>query len=135
MLKTTNAEFQWIQLWFSDQNNRPLEAENITKILRYYTSYWIDIIKVWYSAEPKYKKYVKGYGFLPFAGKFGDKFGKRLIDTTTKTGIGAGKTASKRLVQKTAEAIGDLIGNKIADKITSLGKTKSEEKENERQEI
>ena len=128
MLKTTNAEFQWIQLWFSDQNNRPFEAENITKILRYYTSYWIDIIKVWYSAEPKYKKYVKGYGFLPFAGKFGDKYGKRLIDTTTKTGIGAGKTASKRLVQKTAEAIGDLIGNKIADKITSLGKTKVKKK-------
>ena len=34
-------------------------------------------------------------------------------------------------VQKTD----DLIGNKIADKITSLGKTKSKEKEDERQEI
>ena len=28
-----------------------------------------------------------------------------------------------------------MIGNKIADKITSLGKTKSKEKEEERQEI
>ena len=28
-----------------------------------------------------------------------------------------------------------MIGNKIADKITSLGKTKSKEKEDERQEI
>ena len=33
MLKTTNAEFQSIQVWFTDQNNRPLEiedSENIT---------------------------------------------------------------------------------------------------------
>ena len=33
MIKTTNAEFQSIQLWFTDQNNRPLEiedSENIT---------------------------------------------------------------------------------------------------------
>ena len=34
-----------------------------------------------------------------------------------------------------AEATSDLIGNKIADKITSLDKTKSNEKEDERQEI
>ena len=36
MLKTTNAEFQSIQLWFTDQNNRPLEIEdsvNITLII------------------------------------------------------------------------------------------------------
>ena len=28
ILKTTNAEFQFIQLWFTDQNNRPLEIED-----------------------------------------------------------------------------------------------------------
>ena len=36
MLKTINAEFQSIQLWFTDQNNRPLEIEdsvNITLII------------------------------------------------------------------------------------------------------
>ena len=36
MLKTANAEFQSIQLWFTDQNNRPLEIEdsvNITLII------------------------------------------------------------------------------------------------------
>ena len=88
-----------------------------------------------YSTEPKYRKYVKGYGFLSFAKKVGDKYGKKLMGTATKTGIDAAKTASKRVVQKTAEATGDLIGNKIADKITSLGKTKSKEKEDERQEI
>ena len=36
MLKTTNAEFQSIQVWFTDQNNRQLEIEdsvNITLII------------------------------------------------------------------------------------------------------
>ena len=57
-----------------------------------------------YSTEPTFRKYVKGYGFLSFARKFGDKYGKELTDTATKTGVDAAKTASKRLVQKTAEA-------------------------------
>ena len=60
---------------------------------------------------------------------------KKLIDTATKTGIDGAKTSSKRVVQKTAEATGNLIGNKMADKITSLRKTKSKEKEEQRQEI
>ena len=67
-----------------------------------------------YSTEPKYRKFVKGYGFLSFAGKFGDKYGKKLMDTATKTGIDDPKTTSKTVVQKTAEA----------DKITSVSKTK-----------
>ena len=36
VLKATNAEFQSIQSWFTDQNNRPLEIEdsaNITLII------------------------------------------------------------------------------------------------------
>ena len=28
MLKATNAEFQSIEVWFTDQNNRPLEIED-----------------------------------------------------------------------------------------------------------
>ena len=51
-----------------------------------------------HSAEPRFRKYVKGYGFLSFARKFGDKNGKTLMDTATKTGIDAAKTASKRVV-------------------------------------
>ena len=74
---------------------------------------------------------VEGCGFLSFARKFGDKYGKKKMDIATKTGIGTTKTASKRVAQKTAEAAGDLIGKKIADKITSVGKTKSKEKEEE----
>ena len=55
-----------------------------------------------YSTDPKYRKYVKGYGFLSFVKKFGDKYGKKLMNTATKTGIDAAKTASKWVVQKTA---------------------------------
>ena len=60
---------------------------------------------------------------------------KKVIDNATKTGIDATKTALKRVVPKTAEVTGYLIGKKIADKITSLGKTTSKGKEDERQEI
>ena len=88
-----------------------------------------------YSTETKYRKYVKGYGFLSFARTFCDKYGKKLMDTATKIGIDAAKTASKRVVQKTAEATGDLIGNKIADKITSIGKSKEKEKTKKAEEI
>ena len=75
-----------------------------------------------YSTEPRFRKYVKGYG-------------KTLMDTTTKTGADAAKTASKRVVQKTAETTGDLIGNKIDDKITTIGKPEEKEKTKEIEEI
>ena len=37
MLKATNAEFQSIQVWFTDQNNSPLEIEDSVNI----TNYWV----------------------------------------------------------------------------------------------
>ena len=88
-----------------------------------------------YSIEPIFRKYAKGYSFLSFAKKLGNKYDKKLVDTATKTGKDAAKTASKRVVQKTAEATRDLIGNKIADKITSIGKPKEKEKTKEIEEI
>ena len=78
-----------------------------------------------YSSEKRERKYVEGYGFLPFVKEFGDKYGNKLMITATNTGKDAAKFASKRIVQKTAEATWDLIENKIADKITSEGKSKS----------
>ena len=65
-----------------------------------------------YSTEPKYRQYIKSYGFLSFARKFGDKYDKKLMDTARKTGIDAGTAASKRVVNKKAEATGDLIRKK-----------------------
>ena len=92
-------------------------------------------MKMRYSTEPRFRKYVKGYGFLSFARKFGDKYGKKLMDTATKTGIDAAKTASKRVVQKTVEATVDLIRNNLTDKITSIGKSKNDDKTKKIEEI
>ena len=50
-----------------------------------------------YSTEPKYRKYVRAYGFLLFARKFADKYGKKLMDTATKTGVEDAKTVFKKL--------------------------------------
>ena len=81
-----------------------------------------------YSTEPKFRKYVQGYGFLSFSRKCGDRYDKKIMDTATKTGIDAAKTASEREVKKASKAMGDLIRNTIADKITSLGKPKEKAK-------
>ena len=56
-----------------------------------------------YSIEPKIRKYVKGYGFLPFARNLWSKYGKQLLDT-----------ASKNTIHEAAEATGEFLGNKIA---------------------
>ena len=37
-----------------------------------------------YSTEPRFRKYVKGCGFLSFAKKFGNKYDKKLMDTQLK---------------------------------------------------
>ena len=67
-----------------------------------------------YSIEPKFRKYVKDYGFLSFAKIFVNKYGKTLMDTANKTGIDAAK---------------------ISDKITSTDKPKEKEKPKEIAEI
>ena len=125
-LKTFNSEFQDIEVWFTDQNSKPLEIEdktNLTMVIK------ASIIKMRYSIEPRDRIYVKGYGFLSFAKNMGkslnNKYGQKLLDSAKKSTTDAIKTASKRAIQKTAEATGDLIGNKIADKITSVSKKKS----------
>ena len=104
-----------------------------------------------YSIEPEYRKYVKGYGFLSFERRLGDKYGKsfakkltskgksiigsaktkKLMNVATQTGKDFGKIAGKRIIQKSAEATGDLIGNKFANKITSLDKQKNKEEKDE----
>ena len=44
--------------------------------------------------EPTYRRYVKGYGFLSFARKFGDKYVKKLMNTATK--VGTSKHSKKK---------------------------------------
>ena len=63
MMNTVNTEISSAEVWFTDQASKALEIEdnvNLTLIIR-------DIIKMRYSTEPRFRKYVKGYGFLTFA--------------------------------------------------------------------
>ena len=53
-----------------------------------------------YSTEQRLGKYLKGYGLLSFARKFGDEYGKKLMDTATKTGIDAAKFRLKEYFKK-----------------------------------
>ena len=53
-------------------------------MLKFNTNYMVDIIKMRYLTEPRYRKYVKGFDFLSFARKLADKYGKKLMDTAIK---------------------------------------------------
>ena len=78
-----------------------------------------------YSIEPREKRYVKGYGFLPFARNFSEKYSKSLMDKGINLSKTFAKTAGKKIPKETAKATGDLIGNKIADKIMAKPSKKS----------
>ena len=80
---------------------------------------------MWYSIEPRQRRFVKGYGFMSFARNFDNKYSKSLMDLS-KT---FAKTAGKKILKETAKATGDLIGNKIADKITAKPSKKSHDDE------
>ena len=104
MLKTVNTEFSFIEIWFTDQDNRPLEIEDSVNI-----SLIIGIGKYMISSKNV----------------------KKLMDGSTKTSKNFVKVAGKKIIHKTAEATGDLVGNEIADKITSIGKPRSKKEKDE----
>ena len=88
-----------------------------------------------YSAQPRYRIFVKGYRFLSFARNMRKNIGKNIIKSLSskcsqklyvlyvQLKLIQTKTASKRAIQNTAEVTGDLIGNKIADKITKVSRS------------
>ena len=58
-LKTFNSEFEEIKVCFTDQSSKPLEVEdkiNVTLIINS-----MDIIKMFYSTEPRERRYVNVY--------------------------------------------------------------------------
>ena len=79
-------------------------------------------IKMRYSVEPRERRYVEDYGFLPFARNVNNKYGQKLNDSAKKSAKDAFKIASKRAIQKTAEATRNLMENTISNKITSISK-------------
>ena len=84
-MNTVNTEFSSVEVWFTDQVSKALE---------------IGIIKMRYSTEPTFRKYVKGYDSLSFARTFGDKYGKKLMDTATKKEWILQKLFQKELFRK-----------------------------------
>ena len=57
MMNTVNTEFSHIEVWFTDQASKALEIEDC----QCDTNYWVVIIKMRYSTEPRFRKHVKGY--------------------------------------------------------------------------
>ena len=111
-----------------------------------------------YHTDNRIRKYVKDYGFLLFAIKFGSKYGKKLANKgilASKTikiaakkfnqnkygqvlkreGSKIGKLAGKQLPDKIIHAAVDLGRSKIADKIISLKGEEPQEELEEEQEI
>ena len=60
------------------------------------------IIKMRHLIEPRYRIYVKGYGFLYFAKDMGksvsNKYGQKLLDSAKMSTIDAIRTSSKRAI-------------------------------------
>ena len=138
-LKSFNSEISSNEVWFTDQNFKPLDIgdkTNITLVINQSVKYK-KIMR--YSVQPSDRIFVQGYGFLSFAKNKGKNIGKNvsknltgkygpgmlvmrqeLLDHAKQSTTDAIKTSSKRVIWKIAEATGDLTGNKIADKITKL---------------
>ena len=59
---------------------------------------------MYYSIEPRDRRYVKGYEVLSFAKNIGrnisNKYSQNLVDSAKKSATDAIKTASKRAIQK-----------------------------------
>ena len=79
-------------------------------------------------------KFVKGYGFLPFAKSMGKNLSKNInkvlrrknsqkrLDHAEKSATDGLKATTRKEIQRTAEGTINLIGNEIADKVTNVSK-------------
>ena len=115
-LNTFNSALSCIEVWFTDQNSKPLEIEdkvNITLVTKVQ-----NIICKRLSTFVFCEKCEK-----TISKKLSSKHKQKLLDHAKKSATDAFKTASKRALQKTAEATGDFIGNKITNKIIKVSWT------------
>ena len=77
-LKTFDSEFSYIEVWFTDQNSKPLEIEvkiNITLVSNLSVKYKKMMCC---SVRPRHQTFVKGYGFSSFAKSMGKNIGKNI---------------------------------------------------------
>ena len=102
----------YIEVWFTDENFKPLEIEDkvkITSVINCSVKYkkWCAI-----SVQTRDRIFVKGYGFLPFAKNEGKDIGKnvsknlsskyrqKFFDYAKQSATDALKTALKRSIKK-----------------------------------
>ena len=77
MMNKINTEFSFVEVSFKDEASKAFEIEdnvNLTLIIGQSlrvrkTLVASKVKKMRYSTEPRFRKYVKGYGFLSFAKK------------------------------------------------------------------
>ena len=79
LMNTVNTEFSSVEVSFTDQFSKAREIEDNVSLTRHCVN-----VKMRYSTERKYRKYVKRFGFLSFSRKFVDKYGKKLVYAATK---------------------------------------------------
>ena len=81
-LKTFNSQYNETEVWFTDQNSKPLEIEASIKTRFHQMQF--HCMKMRHSIEPRDRIYVKGCGFLSFAKNIGkilsNKYGQKLLD-------------------------------------------------------
>ena len=116
-LKTFNWEFLYIQVWFIDQNFKPLKTED-----KHQFNLKIKYLKKAMDLCILLNNMVKNIG-KNISENLGRKYSQRFLDQTKQSTADVIKTASKKATQKTVEVTGDLIGNKIADRITKVSKS------------
>ena len=70
-----------------------------------------------YSKSPRKRRYVKGYGFLPFAKNIGrnlsNKYGQKLVDSATKSATDALKTVVNLIL--TWSTNGVIVASNVAN--------------------
>ena len=103
-------QFEYIFKKHGENTDNPSIKVYVNKIERSHselkmgTALNFHCIKMRYSAEPKDRLYVKGYGFLSFAKNVGknlsNKYSQKLLDSAKKYATDAIKTASKREIRK-----------------------------------
>ena len=73
-----------------------------------------------YSLEPKYRKYVQGYGFLSFAKIFGNKYGKKLVNTEISSAKKFSKSKYSKEIKKQEIKFAKTSGKRILKKPCSV---------------
>ena len=69
---------------------------------------------MWYSLEPRYRRYVQGQGFMSFARNIGNKYGKKSFNKSVDVGKKASNKYGRKILDKSMDAGKDFA--KIAGK-------------------